>query len=312
MKEGMRERLASSVETTLDLSQGILKIQEGRDGPIRDLTEIYVCPETSFAFAPLDPSDFNFNSARGACPVCFGRGGQEEVNPALLFDNQETLADQVGDIIEQLPKKIASSFLAIFHAFLDAHNIHEESLVSAIPPELLDQFLYGSAQLLEWTTQQEHFKTAWQGFIPFLNRMLQEKKGKGLLHDSPFVEWKMCAACHGGRLKPESLACFVQGKNIAALCQATVSQLLREIQSWQFSGKEMLIAQEILPSLQTRLHFLEQVGLGYLELNRQGKTLSDGEAQRIQLASQIGAKLTGLIYILDEPSRACTGKISTI
>lgn len=304
MKEGMRERLASSVETALDLSQGILKIQEGRDGPIRYLTEIYVCPETSLTFAPLGPSDFNFNSPRGACPVCRGLGGQEEVIPSLLFEEEEnSLGEQVRLILDHLPKKIASSFLAIFHAFMEGNRLPEEIKIPALPSALYEQFLYGSPQIFELTNEHhEHFKTSWQGFVPFLNRILKEKKSKGYLNESPFVEWKVCAACKGGRLKSESLACLVQGKNIDSLCHATVSQLLQEMQGWTFSGKEALIAQEILPSIQSRLQFLQQVGLGYLELNRQGKTLSDGEAQRIQLASQIGAKLTGLIYILDEPS----------
>ena len=307
MKEGIRERLAPSVETALDLSQGILKIQEDRTGPIRYFSEIYVCPETSHAFAPLEPADFNFNSPRGACSVCHGQGGQEEVNPDLLFeDRQATLLEQVRSILDHLPRKIASSFQQLFQLFSEKHDIQEETKIQDLPSPIFEQFLYGSSEVFELTSvtqgERHYFKTTWQGFIPFLNRVLLEKKMKGSLSELPFVEWKACAACRGARLKPESLACFVQGKNIQVLCQQTVSALMAEMENWRFSGKEALIAKEILPNIQTRLHFLQQVGLGYLELNRQGKTLSDGEAQRIQLASQIGAKLSGLIYILDEPS----------
>jgi excinuclease ABC subunit A len=307
MKEGIRERLATSVETALDLSQGILKVQEGKSGPIRYFTEIYVCPETSHAFAPLQPIDFNFNSPRGACPVCRGQGGQEEVNPDFLFEDRHgTLVEQVELILDQIPKKIAHPFRQLVQLFLDDEGILEETKIEAISPAHLEQFLYGSSQVFELlTTFQgdiQHVKTAWQGLIPFLNRLLHDKKSKGSLSELPFVEWKRCPSCHGARLKPESLACLLQGKNIDSLCQNTVSQMLDEIRSWKFTGKEELIVKEILPAIETRLHFLQQVGLGYLELNRQGKTLSDGEAQRIQLASQIGAKLSGLIYILDEPS----------
>lgn len=303
IKEGIRERLATSIETALDLSQGILKVQEGREGPIQYLTEIYVCPETALAFAPLEPVDFNFNSLRGACPVCRGQGGQEEVNPDLLFEDPHSLLlEQVRIILDQIPKKISASFQPILQVFLEQAGIQDETIIQAIPLNILDQFLYGSSQVFEFTTDSEHFKTTWQGLIPFLNRLLQERKSKGTLSEMLFVEWKICPACRGARLKPESLACLVKGKNIDQLCQLTVSQLIEETQNWNFAGKEELISKEILPAIRTRLNFLQQVGLGYLELNRQGKTLSDGEAQRIQLASQIGAKLTGLIYILDEPS----------
>lgn len=306
IKEGIRERLATSLETALDLSQGILKVQEGRSGPIRYFTEIYICPETSHAFAPLEPPDFNFNSPRGACPSCQGVGGQEEVNSDYLFDDlQAPFIEQVRLILDHIPKKIAASFQQILQLFLDQHNIQEGTTIHDISPHVFEQFLFGSSQVFELTfpeAQIPSIKTSWQGFIPFLNRLLQEKKSKGALSELPFVEWKICSSCQGARLKPESLSCLIQGKNIHTLCQQTVTQLVDEIQNWKFSGKEALIAKEILPDIQKRLLFLQQVGLGYLELNRQGKTLSDGEGQRIQLASQIGAKLSGLIYILDEPS----------
>lgn len=307
MKEGVRERLAPSIETALDLSQGILKVQEGRSGPIRYFTEIYICPETSHAFAPLEPPDFNFNSPRGACPVCHGEGGQEEVNSDLLFEERKAiLLEQIRLILDHLPKKIASSFQQLVQLFCEKQGIQEVTTIQELSSQTLDQFLYGSSDVFEFTTaakgEPQHLTATWQGLIPFLNRLLQDKKTRGSLSELPSVEWKECSACQGARLKPDSLACLIQGQNIDALCQYTVSQLIEKIQSWHFSGKEALIAKEILPDIQTRLQFLQQVGLGYLELNRQGKTLSDGEAQRIQLASQIGAKLSGLIYILDEPS----------
>lgn len=198
LKEGIRERLAPSIETALDLSQGILKVQEGRQGVIRYFTEVYVCPETSYSFSPLEPVDFNFNSPRGACPICLGRGGKEIIQP--------------------------------------------------------------------------------------------------------FEEWIECPSCRGACLKPESLACLINEMNIEQLCRQTVSQVIATLKGWHFTDRSAPIAQEILPNIITRLQFLEQVGLGYLELNRAGKTLSDGEANRIQLASQIGAKLSGIVYILDEPS----------
>ncbi len=307
MKEGIRERLATSMETALDLSQGILKVLEGREGPLRYFTEIYVCPETSLSFAPLKPVDFNFNSPHGACPLCQGQGGQEQVNASLLLTQAiPSLLEHVRSILDHLPKKIVSAFQPLLQLFLDQKNIQEDTQVKDISTQVLEEFLYGSSQIFDVSYmhqgEMQHVRTTWQGFIPFLNRLLQDKKSKGNLSELDFVEWTTCAACQGARLKPESLACLIQGQNIDELCQRTVSQCLQDIQTWQFTGKEALIAKDILPAINKRLGFLQQVGLGYLELNRQGKTLSEGEAQRIQLASQIGAKLSGVIYILDEPS----------
>lgn len=195
IKEGIRERLSSSVDTAMDLSRGILKVQEGRSGAIRYLTEIYVCPESSFSFAPLGPSDFNFNSPHGACPVCHGEG-----------------------------------------------------------------YLTGA-------TAKE-----------------------------------LCYACQGARLKSESRHCFIAGRALHEFYAMSVEALLQETSRFHFEGKAALIAKELLPHIESRLRFLEKVGLGYLELNRAGNTLSDGEARRIQLASQIGSKLSGITYVLDEPS----------
>lgn len=307
MKENIRERLAPSIETALDLSQGILKIQEGRNGPIRYFTEIYVCPETGYSFTPLEPIDFNFNSARGACPVCHGRGGQEEVKANLIFEEKTmTLWEQLRLILDRLPKKITSSFQQIMQLFCEKQQIQEETPISNLSTQILDQFLYGAPFVFEFTTfthgEPQHLKASWQGLVPFLNRLLSDKKTRGTLTELSCVEWKECSACQGARLKPDSLACLIEGQNINTLCQYTVSQLIEKIYSWHFSGKESVIAKEILPDIQMRLQLLQQVGLGYLQLNRQGRTLSDGEAQRIQLASLIGAKLSGLIYILDEPS----------
>lgn len=294
MKEDIRERLSSSVETTMDLSQGILKIQEGRQGALRYFTEVYVCPENSYSFAPLTTADFNFNSPHGACPICLGQGGHDKVNPALIFwDPQIPLADQVHVLLDELPKRTAFPLHNVWEAFLEKNASQEEAL-------------YGSSQELIVTTEVEgearQIKTHWKGIIPIIDQSLQEKKGKDGLSDLPFVEWQVCPACHGGRLKPESLSCLIHGKGIHQLCHLSISDLIKEISTWHFEGKNATIVHEILPQIESRLRFLDQVGLGYLELDRQGKTLSDGEVQRIQLASQIGNKLSGIIYILDEPS----------
>ena len=213
MKDDIRDRLAGSIETALDLSQGILKVIEGRDGAATHYTEVFLDPDTGESFPPLEPRDFSFVSPRGACPICAGAGGREHTRE-------------------------------------------------------------------------------------------KDANGDGDASDDPFfVQWEACPECHGARLKVESLACRIAGRNIAELTQLSVSDLLKAIAGWELEEREATIASELLPDITSRLQFLEEVGLGYLELDRRGNTLSEGEKQRVQLASLIGAKLSGILYVLDEPSQ---------
>ena len=307
MKDDMRERLSHSIETTLDLSQGILKIMEGKAGTIRYLTEIYVCPETSYSFAPLTTPDFNFNSARGACPTCQGQGGQPKAQKHLIsLDPTLPLAEQIHRFLDKLPGRKAENWQAVWNAFLAKNQIDDDLKTEKIPETIMKHVLMGSPEKLTIMTrinnENKELKTHWKGLIPIFDAALQDKKHKIDPDNIPFVQWEACPSCHGLRLKPESLACLIKRKNICQLCSMPVSSLIKEIDAWNFKGKNAKIASEIIPHIRTRLDFLEQVGLGYLELNREGNTLSDGEAHRIQLASQIGAKLSGILYILDEPS----------
>lgn len=295
-KEDMRDRLANSIETVMDLSQGILKIQEGKSGKIRYFTEIYVCPENGFSFAPLQVQDFNFNSVHGACPACKGLGGSLKVMISdFSWNNKLPIYEQILSIFEHLPKKIRIPYRDLFTTFWNSLNLPHNSLPQQIPHDILTQILEGSEKSLI-------SEKPWKGVFYLLNKALSHKKMSGNVSDLPFIAWQTCESCQGHRLKAESLSCLIHGFGIHQVCALSVSQLYQMINEWQFEGKNIQIAAEILPLLSKRLEFLEQVGLGYLELNRPGNTLSDGEAHRVQLASQIGAKLSGIIYILDEPS----------
>jgi excinuclease ABC subunit A len=189
MKEGIRERLAGSIEAALDLSQGIVKIQEGRDGKVRYLTEVYVCPESGLSFPPLAPSDFNFHSPRGACPVCFGLGRIMEIVPDLLFGNDDSSAAvQIEQILERLPKKTASPFRRLLIAFYEASQLPQDIRPSAIPASVLQQLLFGASAQLELTIEGEQpIKSGWQGVIPFLTRASQESHAKRTFRDAPFA-----------------------------------------------------------------------------------------------------------------------------
>lgn len=307
MKEDIRDRLSSSVETAMDLSRGILKVQEGKTGIIRYFTEVYVCPETNYSFAPLGPADFNFNSVHGACQICQGLGELPTIQPDLLYWDQQTpVSEQIEEYLNYLPRKLSQPQQQVWIAFLEQNQLTENLFVNDISKKIMNQILHGSSTDLEITVsideQPTKIKTTWKGLIPIYEQALQDKKNRAALSESPLVKWNSCPSCKGGRLKPESLFCLIHGKGIHELCAMTVSNLIKTIHVWKFKGKQATIAEEIIPHVLNRLQFLEEVGLGYLELDRKGQTLSDGEVQRVQLASQIGAKLSGLLYILDEPS----------
>ncbi len=307
MKEGLRERIALSVETAMDLSQGILKIQEGKDGSIRAFTEIYVCPDTGFSFVPLKSGDFNFLSSQGACKFCFGHGGEDRVNPDLVLSvDGPPVLEQVFNLCEHLPSRIAESLKPLFSELWKTWNLDSSLTLKKLSKDILEKILFGSEDQLVISLvineKKRSIQTGWRGLIPFLNEALKDKFLKQSFWQLGIVEWMTCPACNGARLKPESLACLIEGRGIHELYAMTISELEQVVKKWHFNGKKEVIANEILPHIYSRLRFLAQVGLGYLSLNRKGKTLSDGEAQRIQLASQIGAKLSGIIYVLDEPS----------
>ncbi|MDP1835892.1 MAG: excinuclease ABC subunit UvrA [Chlamydiales bacterium] len=304
-KEGIRERVSGSVETALDLSHGIVKVLEGREEKIVYFTEVFLSPDTGATFDPLEPADFNYLSPKGACPQCHGRGGHDTFDPdSFVFEEQEPTSDQIADILESLPKGKAHLYHLVWSAFSAAQNIHEDALPSECD---IDAIIYGTHEQVDITADASdgprQIATHWKGIKTIVDEDLHERKARSSFHAEDFVIWQPCNLCHGAKLKPEALACRVKDKNIAELCSYTVEELLLELDSWIFEGSQNAIAVEILPEITSRLQFLQQVGLGYLQLDRPGKTLSEGEAQRVLLASQIGAQLSGIVYILDEPSR---------
>lgn len=310
VKEDIRERVSGSVETALDLSHGILKVLEGREENILYFTEVFLSPDTGITFAPLEPSDFNYLSPRGACPKCHGRGGHDTFDTGLFFfDEQEPVFDQILNILEALPKSKRHLYQQVWGAFCTKESIQDDTLPSNCDH---DAILLGSKEKLSITAdtldQSHHLVVHWKGLKAIIDEDLAERRAKSSFHAEDYVIWKQCSLCHGTKLKQEALSCRVQGQNIARLCEHTVDELAAHLSSWKFDAPQQVIASEILPEIMSRLHFLQQVGLGYLQLNRPGKTLSEGEAQRVLLASQIGAQLSGIIYILDEPSRGLHSK----
>lgn len=281
IKENQRERIADSVETALDLSRGILKVLEGSKEKVTHFTELYLSLDTYTTFDPMQPADFNYLS-KGACPTCSGQGGEYLFNEKVWRFKQKPIIDQVFNFLQWL-KERHKTLWREFHP-LDSSK---EDLQNS-PSELLAELKKGAI----WSTIQAIIKDD-----------LATRKADSCFYDQEYTVWKICPQCRGDRLKPEALACKIQGKNIADICKMEIDQLLCEIKNWTFEQTKQQIAEEIIPQVLSRLSFLQKAGLGYLQLNRSIKTLSTGESQRILLASQVGAKLSGITYVLDEPSR---------
>lgn len=307
MKAEIRSRLNESVATALELGRGVLKVQEGKEGSMRYFTEIYVCPETGLSFAPLGMADFNYKSIHGACSKCHGKGGKEQVQgEEISLDKDLPLDDQLTSLIEKFPRRKAFHYQTLWNAFASKHLLSEDEAYGDGEESLSREILYGGDEEFSITVdiggKEQKIKAKWKGLVAMIQEELEEKPGKSRFTSMHFVKWELCPKCEGGRLKPESRFCRIEGKGIHDLCVMTVKAALEEIASWKLEDNRAKIAEEILPDIISRLTFLEQVGLGYLELDRQGATLSEGEAQRVQLAAQVGAKLSGVLYVLDEPS----------
>ena len=190
MKPNIRDRLATSVETALDLGQGILKIQEGKNGSLIYLTEVFVCPETGVSFAPLTSANFNFNSIHGACSACKGAGGRQTICESLIFEDlSKSLIAQIGGILDRIPKQMAMTFHSWLKLFFAHYKIDEEKPPTSLSPSVLKKLLTGSSDLFELKTSSDgeiqHIQSTWQGVLPFLNRLLGDKKESGTTARTP-------------------------------------------------------------------------------------------------------------------------------
>ncbi len=307
IKEGVRDRLSSSIATALDLAKGILKLQVGREENYRLFTEVYVCPETGYSFYPLEPEDFKTTSARGACPACFGKGGQEKViRERFSWNEEQPLVQQAEEIFDLLGRRKRTLVNTLWEQFCRQQEIDEKQLPYEITEEGLELVLSGSDNPLDILTdidgEARKVSTRWPGIYTLVESDLQERGDKSRALTLDWVGWTPCQVCRGAGLKQEALYCFINGKNIFQLCSLSIQDLKAFLLQAPFASKELAIAAEILPEIISRLDFLMKAGLNYLELSRPAGTLSEGEAQRVQLAALLGAHLSGVIYILDEPS----------
>ncbi|MBN1399350.1 MAG: excinuclease ABC subunit UvrA, partial [Anaerolineae bacterium] len=305
-----RGRLADSVETALRLGDGVV-IVSIVDGEERIYSEKYACPTCGISLPEFEPRSFSFNSPHGACPTCTGLGVEQKLDPARIVPNPRLSLGE-GAIDPWNQGSQGSDYYGHLLAGVAEHyGFSMAEPWRSLDPEQRRVILYGSgAEMVRvrYHNQQgreRSHQTAFEGVIPNLERRYNETSSDRVRQ---FVERYMtefaCPTCGGRRLRPESLAVTVGGLSIDRLTEMSIEEAMQVIRSLpdRLSERENLIAQQIVRELLSRLGFLQDVGLHYLTLGRAAATLSGGEAQRIRLATQIGSKLMGVLYILDEPS----------
>jgi len=306
IREGIAQRLADSLQTALQLGQGVVYAQIV-DGKELVFSENFACVDCGISLPEIAPRMFSFNSPYGACTECTGLGNNMEIDPSLVIpDASKSLLDGA---IAPLSKNMNSWFMCQLEAVTEQYGLSLYAIWDEIPENIKQIILYGSGEE-RFTFKYENmygesksYHTAYEGVIPMINRRYRETTSDWSREEiEEFMSSKPCPACKGARLKPESLAIRVGGKNIYEVTRQTVAESQRFFAGLELTERERTIAQQILKEINARLGFLMNVGLEYLTLDRAAGTLSGGEAQRIRLATQIGSGLVGVLYILDEPS----------
>ena len=306
IKDGILKRLTDSLEGALKLADGLVIIDS--DGKEELYSSNYACPECGISIEEIEPRLFSFNTPWGACPECSGLGFKQVVDPDLICpDKSKSLRD--GAIKISGWNLDSSSMTQMYLSSLSkVYNFSLDVPVIELPKEVYNILMYGKGGEkidLEYNAYRfsGSYKTAWEGFVTNLQRRYNQTSSEGVKWDiERYMRTSDCPCCKGKRLKKEALAVTVGGKNIMEVCDMAVDDLA-EFTDFDFFGKtEHLIADSIIKEINSRLSFLRNVGLGYLTLSRSAATLSGGESQRIRLATQIGSALSGVLYILDEPS----------
>ena len=306
MKEGLRRRLTDSVETAARLAEGLIEI-EVVDGPTLTFSEKFACVHCGISLPEIQPRVFSFNSPHGACPACHGLGSTREIDPGLIVPD-ESVSIAKGALlpygqlsfgwIEQIIESIAQTF-----------SVDIETPWAELPAEQRDLFVHGTGErriplsYRNYEGRVRKYTSAFPGLVRHLQRRYEETESELVRQKiEEYMSDRVCAECHGARLKPSSLAVTVGERSIHEFTGMSVRTALEFLGGLSLTDTERLIGGRVIKEIGERLRFLNDVGVGYLDLQRAAATLSGGEAQRIRLATQIGSALVGVLYILDEPS----------
>ena len=312
IKEDIRSRLTESVETAFKYANNLVLVGIVGTTETRDVlySQNYACPDCNISFEELSPRMFSFNNPFGACPECLGIGYLMKMDEDLIIpDRSKTLYDGVKAFGASTMKKGDTMAKMYFESIAKHYGVKIKDVpIKKLPKDFLNKILYGTGtEKIDFEYKSaagtRKFTAPFEGVIPTLDRRYRETKSQGM---RAFYEMYMsnshCDTCNGARLKKESLAVTVGTKNIQELTDMPINKIKKYLNELQLSKTKRMIAEQILKEIDARLQFLIDVGLEYLTLSRSAGTLSGGEAQRIRLATQIGSGLTGVLYILDEPS----------
>ncbi len=306
MKEDLRTRLAQSVETAAALADGLVSI-DVVDGDSMVFSEKFACPDHGVSLPELQPRIFSFNSPHGACPRCTGLGAQQEIDPDLVVPDP-TLSVGEGALV---PWSLGNSsfYESVINAVGERYEIDLDKPWQDLTEEQQNLFLYGThgervyVQYRNRMGRRRSYMLAWEGIVSSLQRRYKETDSSTQRERiEEYMSFRPCPVCNGARLKPEVLAVTVGQRSIHEFTKMSVARSLEFLDGLELTDTEQLIGQRIVKEIRARLTFLDNVGVGYLQLDRAAKTLSGGEAQRLRLATQIGSQLVGVLYILDEPS----------
>lgn len=306
VKEGIETRLADSIETALELAEGQLTV-DVIDGEDLKFSENHACPICGFSIGELEPRMFSFNSPFGACPTCDGLGQKLTVDVDLVVPDKDKTLNE-GAIEPWIPTS-SDFYPTLLKRVCEVYKINMDKPFKKLTERQRHILLYGSGEKeIEFTFTQRQGGTrkrtmVFEGVVPNISRRFHESPSEYTREMmSKYMTELPCETCHGQRLSREALSVYVGGLNIGEVVEYSISQALNYYENINLSEQDQAIANQILKEIISRLTFLNNVGLEYLTLNRSSGTLSGGEAQRIRLATQIGSRLTGVLYVLDEPS----------
>ncbi|MCE2757871.1 MAG: excinuclease ABC subunit UvrA [Bacteroidota bacterium] len=299
----MRLRMLQSIQQSLQIGKGLVFALVHEPDKLIQYSKKLMCAETGISYEEPSPNSFSFNSPYGACPACKGLGQQHAIHlEAVIPDRSISIAD--GGIVP-LGEARDAYFYKIIEQLSKKYKFSLKTPIQKLSSNILNLILYGNEDGVEEALSENENKASFEGVASMILRWFTESSSDGIREWAErFMMLKTCTACDGARLKKESLFFKVDGKNIAALSSLNLQVLYNWFDQIEkrLSGKQQLIAKDILKEIRDRLGFLLNVGLGYLSLDRPTRTLSGGESQRIRLATQIGSQLQGITYVLDEPS----------
>ena len=309
VKEGIEKRLTDSIETALQLSDGLLMVDK-MDGEPITMSQNFACPDCGISMEEIEPRSFSFNNPFGACPVCLGLGYKMEFDIDLIIPDQDLSIDEGCIVVPgwQSANKKGSFTRCVLEALAEEYNFRLDTPFKDYPKKIRDILVHGTnghEVKVRYKGQMGVgiYDIAFEGIIKNVQRRYRETASETSKQEyETYMRISDCDACKGQRLKPTSLAVTVSDKNIYEVTMLSIENLLKFMEDMKLTEHQMMIGESIIKEIRSRVGFLIDVGLEYLTLGRATGSLSGGEAQRIRLATQIGSGLVGVAYILDEPS----------